>query len=175
MFQEFNWEQELYLLAEDKGEVSQVVIEKFAKSKLKNEFFVQQFETIVKEPFSEKKYWKSFARILIKRGINEIYSVQKQILIWLQDINWPGSDIIFDFIVNNITMFKESIKECLVETLKNDDEAWLNALLTVAYKSKGMSNKEIHFNLVNNQKVFANGVTEDNLTQLFDKIIESTY
>ena len=51
---EFNWEEELPLLAEDCNEVQKFVIERFAKSDLPNDFFMQQFDLPAKKPFCEK-------------------------------------------------------------------------------------------------------------------------
>lgn len=171
MCRDFDWEQELCLLAEDVENVAQTTILRFAESDLSNEFFLRQFEKSADKPFSEKKYWRSFARVLVSRGINEIKDVQTKMLVWLQDINWPGSDLIFGFVMENITAFRQALKESLSEALRDDDEAWINSLLTVLYKSKGLSDKEIGRKLSNVRKCRAATIDANKVSETIDEII----
>lgn len=78
MCQESNIIEKLYLLANDKNEVSKSFIIMFAESKLPNDFFIQQFNYDVKAPFYEKKYWDSFAKILVYRGLEKTKNVHKK-------------------------------------------------------------------------------------------------
>lgn len=108
-----------------------------------------------------KKYWKAFAEILISRGISRIADVQEDILIWLQDINWPGSDLIWSFVLKNFSEFSESLKKCINLAISTDDLAWLNAMLALVYKSKGYSDKKISEKL---------SKTDYSTKQLYEKV-----
>lgn len=92
-------------------------------------------------------------------------------LIWLQDINWPGSSIIFNYVVENVFSFKSAIKECILNAINIDYEAWLLSLFAVAYKYKGMTEKEINNNLDKIQIIYNAKVNIDELINLFDIIL----
>lgn len=94
------------LLSEENTKVSENIIDFFADSEFPNSFFVKQFELEVNSPYYEKKYWRSFARILVKRGARRTRDVSKKILYWLQDLNWSGSAIIFNYVADNIVFLK---------------------------------------------------------------------
>lgn len=143
MCQEFNWSSELKLLAEDITNTTDDSLNRFVESELPNEFFLKQFIYPGVAPFCEKKYWKSFAKILIKRGLNRTTDVRAAMLIWLQDINWPGSDLIWNYVLANVSEFKDALKECVIFSITENDEAWLNALLSIFFKSNGFSDLEI--------------------------------
>ena len=148
------------------------VITEPSKSDLPNDFFVQQFDLPAKKPFCDKKYWRSFAKILTSRKLENTPEIYKKLLIWLQDINWPGSDIIFNFVVENINDFSYSIKETLLEALYNNDDVWIISILTAVYKNKGLTNKEINGQLEKVQKLLINENNFENLIKLFDDILD---
>ena len=161
MCRDFDWQTELKLLTDDVDVVTNENINKFAESELPNKFFLQQFTNIGEEPFCHKKYWKAYAEILISRGISRIADVREDILIWLQDINWPGSDLIWSFVLKNFSEFSEPLKKCINLAISTDDSAWFNTLLSLVYKSKGYSDKKISEKL---------SKTDYSTNQLYEKV-----
>lgn len=171
MCREFDWRSELELLIDDAAPAANGSVDKFAESDLSNGFFLQQFTKIGEEPFCQKKYWTSFAKILIKRGIDRISDVRETMLIWLQDINWPGSDLIWDFVLANYTEYLQPLKKCIVSAIITDDSAWLNALLSLVYKSKGFSDAEISERLNSDGKLLQADYSTDELYEIVGNII----
>lgn len=129
----------LYLLAENEKIVTKQTIDMFANSNLPNSYFVKQFTDIGQQPFCDKKYWRSFSRILIARGANALTDVYRQMLMWLQDINWPGSVEIANFVCQNFDAFCTAARRCVDQALQASDDAWLNCLLLTACKSRNFS------------------------------------
>ena len=121
--------------------------------------------------------WTKIARvrkthIWVLQVFKDTPEIYKKLLIWLQDINWPGSDIIFNFVVENINDFSYSIKETLLEALYNNDDVWIISILTAVYKNKGLTNKEINGQLEKVQKLLINENNFENLIKLFDDILD---
>ncbi len=143
----FDWKKQLHLLSETHHLVGRENILLFARSSLPNAFFVRQFTHIGLQPFCQKKYWRAFALVLISRGINNVADVYNEMLMWLQDINWPGSVEMASFVADNFTQFREIIKDSLLQAINTSDEAWANALLTIIYRSNGLSDSEINCKL----------------------------
>lgn len=131
------------LLDESIHGVSANTIESFANEDLPNEFFIQQFLQPGIKPFCEKKYWRSFARILICRGVNKLSDVKEELLMWLQDINNPGSVEICRFVGDNFIEFEAAIKTDILKALDKGDDAWFNTLLVVLLQNKGLPEIEI--------------------------------
>jgi hypothetical protein len=171
MCQEFDWCSELKLLADDNELVVNESVKKFAESKLPNEFFLQQFTQIGKEPFCQKKYWTSFAKILINRGISCVKDVLETMLIWLQDINCPGSDLIWNFVIVNFAEFSQPLKKCIVSAIITDDIAWFNALLSLVYKIKGFSDLEISKKLSIDRRLLQANYSTNELYEIVGNIV----
>ena len=105
MCRDFDWQTELKLLADDVVVVTNENINKFAESELTKQVFCNSLRMLEKNRFVKKNIGKLLPRFLISRGISRIADVREDILIWLQDINWPGSDLIWSFVLKNFSEF----------------------------------------------------------------------
>ena len=91
--------------------------------KLKNLYpFIQP---IVVPPGKSKSVWESCAKVLVLRSDEELKPFLCLLFEWLQDMNWPGADIIF----NRLTQmpFPEIESEFLFSrgwADKTQDEMW---------------------------------------------------
>lgn len=47
----------------------------------------------------EKEYWENAARIIIKIGWPKIESIVVPLFMWLLDPNWPGSELIYNYLM----------------------------------------------------------------------------
>ena len=49
---------------------------------------------------------------------------------WLQDMNWPGADIIRDRLeaYRDSESFRQAFQACMREAIENDDENWAGNL-----------------------------------------------
>lgn len=109
------------------------VIDYFVESSYPNDYFLQHLHAPYPEPFCHKKYWESFAQILVKRGLPKINDVKQVILIWLQDTNWPGCKTIIKFVNENKQAFKKEIINACVQAYSDKDSIWLKNLLIEFY------------------------------------------
>lgn len=87
-------------------------------------------------PQNNKICWKNCAKIFIKVGFpsNSLYI--NELLIWLQDMNWPGAQEIFDYLSN---IHSKDILKYFDIALKNaistNDEDWVYSLSRLYDKS----------------------------------------
>lgn len=77
-----------------------------------------------------KKCWESCAYILSEKNITAMSdSIIDKLFMWLQDMNWPGAEIIFSYLVSAepekwILNYEKAIERAINE---NDDD-WLYSL-----------------------------------------------
>lgn len=102
-----------------------------------------------------KYYFQYAAQVIIKRGYPKVEDVIPQLFVWLQDINWPGSYDIYQFLC---TIPKEAIlkyfEETVNEAYNNRDEGWLYYLQQLMYEQniteKDFKNKNL-FEVLNRE------------------------
>ena len=169
MPQEFDWKEKIDVLNEADRFVSESDVALFADSNLPNAFFLQHFLCPGAEPFCRKRYWRSFARVLISRGIERIADVKKELLIWLQDVNWPGSAEVFQFILFNLLSFQDEIKISMLEAVKTKDEAWFSALWLLLYQKQGLTEAEIAARLSTVSEILTADKGEEVTSNLIDE------
>lgn len=82
---------------------------------------------------SSKKCWESCAYILSEKNITEMSdSIIDKLFIWLQDMNWPGAEIIFSYLVSAAPEKWILNYERAVERAVNDnDNDWLYSLCKI--------------------------------------------
>ena len=78
---------------------------------------------------NSKSAWEPCAKVVALKSDAELEDYLYLLLKWLQDMNWPGADIIFDRLSRIPSVKIQSHIElsiCLAK--RNDDESWLNTL-----------------------------------------------
>ena len=173
MCREFNLKENFSLLNENDQEVPEIIIKGFAESNLPNQFFLEQFLQPGKEPFCEKKYWRSFARILICRGIERLKDVKTELLIWLQDVNWPGFEEICKFVLSNFSEFKVAVMHSVIKALNEKDDGWFYSLWIILFKSKNMTEFEISKNMKMIKKLFAQSNNQTTVEEKLNEFLAS--
>ena len=89
-----------------------------------------------------KNVWEVSAKILIRKGNEELIKILDNILEWTQDLNWPGSESI----LRKICEFPKEvilpkIDELITQAENKGDIDWKHALSMA--KNKILYNKEI--------------------------------
>ncbi len=118
-----------------------------SNSNIPNICFLHQFLNIP-ELSIDMKYWDKCADVLILRGHKKIKSVELIMLIWLEDLNWPGSFKIFNYF---LTLDITELNDLVIEAF------------TLAYYKKDIEWAINLYNLINNK---------DNGNIILDKIKE---
>ncbi len=121
--------------------------------------FLHQFLNIPKLSI-DMKYWDKCADVLILRGHEKIKSVELFMLIWLEDLNWPGSFKIFNYF---LTLDITELNDLVIEAF------------TLAYYKKDMEWAINLCNLINNKE---NGnIIFDNINKYYDlaNFLEEVY
>lgn len=77
-----------------------------------------------------KNVWDNCAKILSMRTNEELSPYLIELMIWLQDMNWPGAFCILDRLkaITNEPLFRHSYNICLKCAKALDDEVWENNL-----------------------------------------------
>ena len=77
-----------------------------------------------------KNVWENCAKILANRTDKELQPYLIDILLWIEDMNWPGAIIIDDRLkkFRDMKMLSFAIKECVKRASATDNHIWLENL-----------------------------------------------
>ena len=77
-----------------------------------------------------KNVWENCAKILANRTDKELQPYLIDILLWIEDMNWPGAIIIDDRLkkFRDMKMPSFAIKECVKRASATDNHIWLENL-----------------------------------------------
>ncbi len=77
-----------------------------------------------------KNVWENCAKILANRTDKELQPYLIDILLWIEDMNWPGAIIIDDRLkkFHDMKMLSFAIKECVKRASATDNHIWLENL-----------------------------------------------
>ena len=77
-----------------------------------------------------KNVWENCAKILANRTDKELQPYLIDILVWIEDMNWPGAIIIDDRLkkFHDMKMLSFAIKECVKRASETDNHIWLENL-----------------------------------------------
>ena len=77
-----------------------------------------------------KNVWENCAKILADRTDKELLPYLTNILLWIEDMNWPGAIIIDDRLkkFHDMKMLSFAIKECVKRASETDNHIWLENL-----------------------------------------------
>lgn len=117
-----------------------------ASSNIPNICFLHQFLNILSINI-DMKYWDKCADVLILRGHEKIKSVEPFMLIWLEDLNWPGSFKIFNyFLTLDITELNELVVDAFTLAYYKKDIEWATNLCNL------INNKRCGYIILDNIK-----------------------
>lgn len=81
------------------------------------------------QPIGYKLSWQNCAKIIIGKGYPKNKDVISDMFKWLQDLNWPGAQLFFEYIPKlPQDVFWTHFKNSLNEAEKNSDYDWLWSL-----------------------------------------------
>ena len=73
-----------------------------------------------------KSVWESCAKVIADRSDEELVPYLSFLFEWLQDLNWPGAEIILDRLAKMpIALTEEPLKYSKLRAEKEHDEMWL--------------------------------------------------
>lgn len=84
-------------------------------------------------PKYSKNVWTNCALILAGKTDEELKPWLKELLRWLQDMNWPGAEIIQERLeaFQDDEVFRQAFDTCMLEAVDTNDEDWAENLETV--------------------------------------------
>lgn len=82
-------------------------------------------------PGHAKNVWDNCAIVLSERSDQELKPYLYQLFKWLEDMNWPGSEFIYNRLkkYKRDEMFEFVLKECITEAQALAEPIWLDTLL----------------------------------------------
>ena len=85
--------------------------------------------TVLIMPLMNKPIWYNCAKVIAEKSDEELKPYFMLLLRWLQDINWPGADIIYDRLLEvNDESFIDDYRISLSMAQKSGDRPWEAAL-----------------------------------------------
>ena len=112
---------------------SQRIIERISES-LDKTAEIQKLPSLTAEDFAEYimppcRRWEIAAQIIAEKGMNVAGTFVKELLVWLQDSNWPGYDTIFHVLTQvQLDQLVDGLRACLPLAGETKDEMWLEAM-----------------------------------------------
>jgi hypothetical protein len=105
---------------------------------------------------TSKEYWYSCAHLLCKVGYKNNKDILEIMFKWLQDVNWPGSNEIFYYLVTvDKTVFMEYYQKAIVQAISDNDDIWIENLayfvVERGLKLSDFTNRRIYELLVKSQ------------------------
>ncbi len=80
-------------------------------------------------PKKSKSIWEPCARVIALKSDDELEPYLYLLFEWLQDLNWPGADVIFDRLLNMpFALLEDALNHCKWRAKRENDELWLMAL-----------------------------------------------
>ncbi len=76
-------------------------------------------------PTGDKSLWESQANMIVALGYPAVADNLSELLYWLQDMNWPGSRTISEFLVS----IGKPLVPHIAEILNGNDEDWIYWIL----------------------------------------------
>ena len=133
----------------------------FEMLNIKNEKNIQQkgieegkkieYMSILFRPVETQDIWENCAKIITSKDKEVVSKYYYELLHWLENANWPGYDIIFEYIkkIREIDLYK-IYGFCIKEADKEQKNEWLNNLISLLEK------KDMYNYLTSEEKTIIN-------------------
>lgn len=80
-------------------------------------------------PNKSKVVWEPCAKVIAFKSDEELEPYLNQLFEWLQDMNWPGADIIYDRLLQMpFSLIEDAYNFSCSRAERNNDNPWLMAL-----------------------------------------------
>lgn len=121
-----------YMLSGDRDEATQATGIREAQN--------IEYLSILFQPIESKSVWENCARVLASKTDDMLAMYQYQMFEWLQDMNWPGAQIIFDrLLAMPASMLSTPFQYSLKKAQALNDEPWTYWLLLFQQKYESRS------------------------------------
>lgn len=92
--------------------------------------------------YGDKTYWGICAEIIYTVGVKQNNFDIDKLLVWLQDLNWPGAFRIIDLLKNlDKEVLVPHIERALLEAKADEDYMWIGGILELV-DAKGLSSED---------------------------------
>lgn len=106
-----------------------------------------------------KEYWENAAKVLFIIGYPRIKDIIPGLLVWLQDINWPGSMIVIDILrmvpKNVLVVYLE---KAVIEAVGVSDEIWIEnlsyLLIKFELRENDFKSKDVYLTLLSSSNIW---------------------
>ncbi len=86
--------------------------------------------SVFMQPIESKSIWENCARVLASKEDQELNIYLIDLFQWLQDMNWPGADIVYERLKKMpIKCIETAYRICLSLAEHTEDIAWKKVLL----------------------------------------------
>ena len=89
-------------------------------------------------PDYHKNVWDNCARVIAEHSDLELIPYIVDMLIWIQDLNWPGAEIILKRLqeFDNVSMLALIINKTVLALSALDDSVWKSNIASLLYNQK---------------------------------------
>lgn len=92
-----------------------------------------KYISIFFQPKESKALWENCAKVIVQKSDDELSPFVMDMLIWLQDMNWPGAELIYKRIkLMPSTLVCHNFSYCLKIAIQTEDNPWIGSLRSFA-------------------------------------------
>ena len=86
--------------------------------------------SVLIQPLESKSIWENCAKVLISKNDQELNVYLIRMFQWLQDMNWPGADLIYERLKSMPIQYIETAYNiCLAMADRTGDSVWKKVLI----------------------------------------------
>lgn len=101
--------------------------------------------SVLIQPLESKSLWENCARVLVEKSDMELRRYLYSLFKWIQDMNWPGADLIFRRLVTfNEEDFQRVFEYSLALAEKTLDSGWSQPLMQLKIEHERYMHGQLH-------------------------------
>lgn len=86
--------------------------------------------SVLIQPIESKSIWENCAKVLVSKTDEELQIYLIDLFEWLQDMNWPGADIVYERLKSMPVQYIETAyRICLSIAKRTEDVVWEKILI----------------------------------------------
>jgi hypothetical protein len=119
-----------------------------------------------------KDTWDNCAKVIALKGYEKVKLYTPQLFEWLQDMNWPGAENIFNFLLANAAEASEYLPQVFQKAVKMKDSVWIYWLIVFIQKAKRtdiFANIDLHIAIKKCFITVCNGGTESDILRILQE------
>ena len=112
-----------------------------------------EYLSVLFQPIESKSVWENCAKVLASKRDDVLDKYIFDMFRWLQDMNWPGADIIYNrLLLMPADMLAWKFQRILADAIALNDEPWIRCLLAFEQEYESAHSAEDRLKMADNTR-----------------------